>query len=221
MELLSDELKKAAQMFSIDPPPTIAFYSHIYLSSSLGGSSLYLRDKVWRRFPWVCDFWVEFKSAKWTHPLECSELTSELDIIIRYRSKGEEFTAAQAAGAAAAGTATASIKPRFGAGSRATNAQQPSHSDAWVIQSTGRVQLLAASKYDDCRAASAPKFDSTLQTTPQPPSVNTDGILMNLVLYDLPADMILEVVNFLKLPDPISLLLTCSSLYSLSNERSF
>ncbi|KAF7362413.1 F-box domain-containing protein [Mycena venus] len=41
------------------------------------------------------------------------------------------------------------------------------------------------------------------------------------LLHKLPADVILEVVDFLELPDPLSLLLTCSSLYSLSNGRSF
>ncbi|KAJ6593281.1 hypothetical protein B0H19DRAFT_16340 [Mycena capillaripes] len=44
---------------------------------------------------------------------------------------------------------------------------------------------------------------------------------MTLLFYELPADIILEVVNLLELPDPISLLLTCSSLYSLSNQRGF
>ncbi|KAJ6593269.1 hypothetical protein B0H19DRAFT_1055880 [Mycena capillaripes] len=44
---------------------------------------------------------------------------------------------------------------------------------------------------------------------------------MTLLFYDLPAEIILEVVNFLELPDPISLLLTCSPFYSLSNQRSF
>ncbi|KAJ7350740.1 hypothetical protein DFH08DRAFT_116110 [Mycena albidolilacea] len=43
---------------------------------------------------------------------------------------------------------------------------------------------------------------------------------MTLVL-DLPTEIFLEVVRFLELPDPISLLLTCSSLYSLSTQRSF
>ncbi|KAF7362418.1 F-box domain-containing protein [Mycena venus] len=43
---------------------------------------------------------------------------------------------------------------------------------------------------------------------------------MPVPLHDLPADIILEVVSFLELPDPLSLLLTCSSLYSLSKQRS-
>ncbi|KAF7362391.1 F-box domain-containing protein [Mycena venus] len=42
-----------------------------------------------------------------------------------------------------------------------------------------------------------------------------------MTLCDLPIDIILDVVNFLELPDPISLLLTCSALYGLSDERSF
>ncbi|KAF7362415.1 F-box domain-containing protein [Mycena venus] len=41
------------------------------------------------------------------------------------------------------------------------------------------------------------------------------------LLHELSADVLLEVVNLLELPDPLSLLLTCSSLYSLSNERTF
>ncbi|KAF7362426.1 F-box domain-containing protein [Mycena venus] len=40
-------------------------------------------------------------------------------------------------------------------------------------------------------------------------------------LHNLPPDIILEVVNFLQMPDPISLLLTCSSLYNFANQRSF
>ncbi|KAJ7033372.1 hypothetical protein C8F04DRAFT_623271 [Mycena alexandri] len=44
---------------------------------------------------------------------------------------------------------------------------------------------------------------------------------MPLSLSTLPTDIILEVVNFLDLPDPISLLSTCSYIYRLSNERSF
>ncbi|KAJ6491645.1 hypothetical protein C8R47DRAFT_1121307 [Mycena vitilis] len=44
---------------------------------------------------------------------------------------------------------------------------------------------------------------------------------MTLLLHNLPSDIILAVVNFMELPDPLSLLLTCSSLYSLSSLRSF
>ncbi|KAJ7655572.1 hypothetical protein DFH06DRAFT_1200453 [Mycena polygramma] len=42
-----------------------------------------------------------------------------------------------------------------------------------------------------------------------------------MILIDLPTDILLEVVKFLELPDPLSLLLTCSSVYTLSNQRSF
>ncbi|KAJ7125303.1 hypothetical protein C8R44DRAFT_782839 [Mycena epipterygia] len=45
--------------------------------------------------------------------------------------------------------------------------------------------------------------------------------MLPLLFSDLPKDIILEVVNFLALPDHISLLLTCSSVYILSNQRSF
>ncbi|KAK7057719.1 F-box domain-containing protein [Favolaschia claudopus] len=44
---------------------------------------------------------------------------------------------------------------------------------------------------------------------------------MPLLLPALPADIILEIVSFLDLPDPILLLLTCSALYRLSHARSF
>ncbi|KAJ7350707.1 hypothetical protein DFH08DRAFT_862182 [Mycena albidolilacea] len=40
-------------------------------------------------------------------------------------------------------------------------------------------------------------------------------------LHGLPTDIILDIVDLLELPDPISLLLTCSSFYALSKERSF
>ncbi|KAJ6491635.1 hypothetical protein C8R47DRAFT_435613 [Mycena vitilis] len=42
-----------------------------------------------------------------------------------------------------------------------------------------------------------------------------------MILIDLPKDILLEVVKFLELPDPLSLLLTCSSIYTLSNQRGF
>ncbi|KAF8150519.1 hypothetical protein K438DRAFT_1865537 [Mycena galopus ATCC 62051] len=44
---------------------------------------------------------------------------------------------------------------------------------------------------------------------------------MVIDLCALPADIILEVVNFLDAQDAISLLLTCSTLYTLSGQRSF
>ncbi|KAJ7033368.1 hypothetical protein C8F04DRAFT_1104520 [Mycena alexandri] len=44
---------------------------------------------------------------------------------------------------------------------------------------------------------------------------------MSLLLSDLPTDIIREVTKFLELPDPISLLRTCSALYTLSIQRSF
>ncbi|KAJ7721522.1 hypothetical protein B0H16DRAFT_1602654 [Mycena metata] len=44
---------------------------------------------------------------------------------------------------------------------------------------------------------------------------------MPLPLSDLPTDIIWEVIKFLELPDPISLLQTCSALYALSSQRSF
>ncbi|KAJ7736849.1 hypothetical protein B0H16DRAFT_1572818 [Mycena metata] len=44
---------------------------------------------------------------------------------------------------------------------------------------------------------------------------------MTLSLSTLPTDIILEVVKFLHLPDPLSLLSTCSYIYRLSNQRSF
>ncbi|KAJ6631422.1 hypothetical protein B0H10DRAFT_1978682 [Mycena sp. CBHHK59/15] len=44
---------------------------------------------------------------------------------------------------------------------------------------------------------------------------------MPLLFSDLPPDVVLEVVQYLTLPEPIHLFLTCSSLYSLSTHRSF
>ncbi|KAF8150521.1 hypothetical protein K438DRAFT_438966 [Mycena galopus ATCC 62051] len=44
---------------------------------------------------------------------------------------------------------------------------------------------------------------------------------MIISLSALPADIILEVVSLLELPDPVSLLLTCRSLSSLSRQRIF
>ncbi|KAF7325288.1 F-box domain-containing protein [Mycena venus] len=42
-----------------------------------------------------------------------------------------------------------------------------------------------------------------------------------MTLSELPTDIILDVVKFLEMPDPLSLLLTCSAMYGLSHERSF
>ncbi|KAK7057708.1 F-box domain-containing protein [Favolaschia claudopus] len=42
-----------------------------------------------------------------------------------------------------------------------------------------------------------------------------------MALHDLPVDIILEIVNFLELSNAIALLITCSTLYRLSTERSF
>ncbi|KAJ7817289.1 hypothetical protein B0H14DRAFT_3474761 [Mycena olivaceomarginata] len=44
---------------------------------------------------------------------------------------------------------------------------------------------------------------------------------MPLLFEQLPTDITLEVIKLLELPDPLSLLLTCSSLYKLSNDRIF
>ncbi|KAJ7496684.1 hypothetical protein FB451DRAFT_1162819 [Mycena latifolia] len=44
---------------------------------------------------------------------------------------------------------------------------------------------------------------------------------MPLLFSDLPKDIILEAMNHLALPDHISLLMTCSSIYDLSRQRSF
>ncbi|KAJ7821513.1 hypothetical protein B0H14DRAFT_2830889 [Mycena olivaceomarginata] len=44
---------------------------------------------------------------------------------------------------------------------------------------------------------------------------------MPLLFEQLPTDITLEVVKLLELPDPLSLLLTCSSLYKLSNDNIF
>ncbi|KAJ7270144.1 hypothetical protein B0H12DRAFT_1094723 [Mycena haematopus] len=41
------------------------------------------------------------------------------------------------------------------------------------------------------------------------------------LLFELPTDILLEIVKLLELPNPLSLIITCSSLYKLSNERSF
>ncbi|KAF7350943.1 F-box domain-containing protein [Mycena sanguinolenta] len=41
------------------------------------------------------------------------------------------------------------------------------------------------------------------------------------LLFELPTDILLEIVKVLELPDPLSLVITCSFLYRLSNERSF
>ncbi|KAJ6497468.1 hypothetical protein C8R45DRAFT_982972 [Mycena sanguinolenta] len=41
------------------------------------------------------------------------------------------------------------------------------------------------------------------------------------LLFELPTDILLEIVKLLELPNPLSLVITCSTLYRLSNERSF
>ncbi|KAJ7655579.1 hypothetical protein DFH06DRAFT_1200456 [Mycena polygramma] len=42
-----------------------------------------------------------------------------------------------------------------------------------------------------------------------------------MIFIDLPRDILLEVLKFSELPDALSLLSTCSSIYSLYNQRSF